>query len=60
MVKYIQKVKDLAFSFTTLNVLQILRSKNTRADLLLKLMETLEHLSIEEAPVMQNDHEELD
>ena len=70
MMKYLQKVKDLASSFNIMNILQIPRTKNMRADLLSKLatvgavdlkrtsyLETLEKLSIEEHEVMQTDLE---
>ena len=69
-MKYLLKVKDLASNFTAMNILQILRTENVRADLLSKLtivgttnlkrtsyLETLEKPSIEEPKVMQTDLE---
>ena len=70
MVKYLQKVKDLAFNIVTINIQQISRSRNIRTDLLSKLamldaadlkrssyLETLEKPSIEEPLIMQTDSE---
>ena len=37
MIKYLQKVKDLASNFATMNIQQISRVQNVQADLLSKL-----------------------
>ena len=65
MIKYLQKVKDLVSNFTTMNIQQILRVENVRADLLSNLtalgvadlkrslyLETLEKPSIKEPSMM--------
>ena len=70
MIKYLQKVRNLASDFSMMDVQQILWVENMRADLLTKLailgaadlkwssyMKILEKPSIEEAPIMQADLE---
>ena len=71
MAKYLEKVKELTPTFSSFDIRQIPRSKNTRADLLSKLatsapaelpkgilFEVLKHPSTEESrPVMEIDHE---
>ncbi|XP_073101301.1 uncharacterized protein [Elaeis guineensis] len=70
MIKYLQKVKDFASNFTTMNIQQISRVENVRADLLSKLamigvanlkrssyLETFKKPSIEEPALMQTNPE---
>ena len=71
MAKYLEKVKEIVPAFSSFNIKQIPRTKNTRTDLLSKLatlapvelpkevlFEVLKCSSMEESrPVMEIDHE---
>ena len=70
MIKYLEKEKGLESDFITFSTQQIFRIENIKVDLLSRLatleavdlkrslyLETLDHSSIEEAPIMQIEPE---